>query len=176
MPTDKKKEQVQMIADLLSRCTIAIATDYRGLNMTEMNLLRSRLREREVEFKVIKNSLARLATEQVGKPSLKTFLDGPTAIAFGYGEITEPAKALTEHIKSERSVLTIKGGLLDGQALESKQVNTLATLPPKEQLVAKVMAAMQAPIYSLHYILSAQIRGLHTVLTARVAQLEEGKE
>ncbi|MEE9198779.1 MAG: 50S ribosomal protein L10 [Dehalococcoidia bacterium] len=172
MPTEKKKEQVQMIADLLSRCTIAIATDYRGLNVTEMNLLRSRLRERGVEFKVIKNRLARLAAEQVGKQSFNAFLEGPTAIAFGYGEITEPARALAEHIRSEKSVLTIKGGLMEAQTLQAEQVKILSTLPPREQLVARVMAAMQAPIYTLQYILSAQLRGLLTVLSARRAQLE----
>ncbi|MFQ5933142.1 MAG: 50S ribosomal protein L10 [Dehalococcoidia bacterium] len=172
MPTPSKEEEVKLIADRLSRCTIAIATDYRGLTTAEMNLLRTRLREKGVEYRVIKNSLARRAAEQLGKESLSGFLEGPTALAFGYDDISEPAKALVSHIRSERSVLSIKGGLLDGNPLAADQVNTLATLPPKEQLIAQSLGALKMPLYALHYALSAQLQGLVTVLNARVATLE----
>ena len=172
MPTEKKKEQVQMIADRLSRCTIAIATDYRGLTMAEMSLLRSKLREKGVEYKVVKNNLTRLAAEQAGKESLNTFLQGPTAIAFGYDDITASVKVLVEHIRSERSMLIIKGALMDNEVLPAEQVNTLSTLPSKDQLVAQTLAAMMAPLYALHYVLNAQLRGLVVVLTARLAQMK----
>ena len=172
MPTEKKIQQVDQIADLLSRCTIAIATDYRGLSMTEMMSLRRKLRAQGVEYRVVKNSLARLAAEKTESQPLIPLLEGPTALAFGYGEITEPAKVLVDHIRSERSVLSIKGGLMGGEALAPEQVNILATLPSREVLLAKTLGALQAPIYSLHAVLSAQLRGLITALNARLEQLQ----
>ncbi|MCH8087732.1 MAG: 50S ribosomal protein L10 [Chloroflexi bacterium] len=172
MPTEKKIQQVDQIADLLSRCTIAIATDYRGLSMTEMMSLRRKLRAQGVEYRVVKNSLARLAAEKTESQPLIPLLEGPTALAFGYGEITEPAKVLVDHIRSERSVLSIKGGLMGGEALAPEQVNILATLPSREVLLAKALGALQGPIYSLHAVLSAQLRGLITALNARLEQLQ----
>ena len=172
MPTEKKRQEVELIAERLSRCTIAIATDYRGLAVAEMTSLRRKLREGQVEYRVVKNSLTRLAAEQTGKESLNTLLEGPTAIAFGYGEITEPAKLLVAHIRSERSVLSIKGALLDGQVMAAEQVITLANLPSRDQLVAQVLQALQGPIYSLHQVLSAQLRGLVTVLDGRLKQIQ----
>ena len=173
MPTSKKEEEVKLIAERLSRCTSAIATDYRGLTTTEMNRLRSRLRDKGVEYRVVKNTLARLAAEQSGKQSLHPFLQGPTALAFGYQDVAEPAKALVSYMRSERSELSIKGGLMDGDSMSAEQVHTLATLPSKEQLVANYLAALQAPVYALHYVLSAQLRGLATVLDARISQLQK---
>jgi len=172
MPTEKKTQQVDQIVDLLSRCTITIATDYRGLAMAEMMSLRRKLREQGVEYRVVKNSLARLAAEKTKSQSLIPLLEGPTALAFGYGEITEPAKVLVDHIQSERSVLSIKGGLVGGEALAPEQVRVLANLPSREVLLAKVLGALQGPIYSLHAVLSAQLRGLVTTLNARLDQLQ----
>lgn len=173
MSTAKKEEEVKLIADRLSRCTIAIVTDYRGLTTGEMNRLRTKLREKEIEYRVVKNTLVRLAAQQEGKEALNEFLEGPTALAFGYAEITEAPKALTAHIRSERSVLSIKGGLIDGQALAAAQVEKLATLPSREQLLAQSLAALQGPLYALHSVLSAQLRGLVTALNARLSQIEE---
>ena len=116
MATEKKEQQVEEIADRLGRCTIAIATDYRGLAMPEMTALRRKLRDAGVEYRVVKNSLASIAAEQTGAQSLVPFLDGPTALAFGYGEATDPAKVLTDHIRQERSVLAVKGGVMGDRA------------------------------------------------------------
>ena len=173
MATEKKEQQVQEIADRLGRCTIAIATDYRGLAMPEMMALRRKLRDAGVEYRVIKNTLARLAAEQTGSQPLVEYLEGPTAIAFGYGEETGPAKALVDHIRQERSVLTVKGGIMGERSLASTDVNVLATLPSKQELIAKTAGALVGPIFALQFVLSAQIRGLVTALSARVDQLQE---
>ncbi len=173
MATEKKEQQVQEIADRLDRCSIAIATDYRGLAMPEMTALRRKLRDLGVEYRVIKNTLARLAAEQTGAQALVGFLEGPTAIAFGYGEATEPAKALVDHIRQERSVLTVKGGVMGDRPLGSADVNVLATLPPRQELLAKTAGALVGPIFALQFVLSAQVRGLVTALSARVEQLQE---
>ena len=173
MATEKKEQQVEEIADLLGRCTIAIATDYRGLAMPEMTALRRKLREAGIEYRVVKNSLAGIAAEQTGAQPLVQFLEGPTAIAFGYGEATDPAKVLTDHIRQERSVLTVKGGVMGDRALATTDVTVLATLPSRHELIAKTAGALVGPIYALQSVLSANLRGLVTALSARVDQMQE---
>ena len=173
MATEKKEQQVEEIADLLGRCTIAIATDYRGLAMTEMTALRRKLREAGIDYRVVKNSLAGIAAEQTGAQPIVQFLEGPTAIAFGYGEATDPAKVLTDHIRQERSVLTVKGGVMGGRALATTDVTVLATLPSRQELIAKTAGALVGPIYALQSVLSANLRGLVTALSARVDQMQE---
>ena len=173
MATEKKEQQVEEIAERLGRCTIAIATDYRGLAMPEMTALRRKLRDAGVEYRVVKNSLASIAAEQTGAPSLVPFLDGPTALAFGYGEATDPAKVLTDHIRQERSILTVKGGVMGDRALATADVTVLATLPSRQELIAKTAGALVGPIYALQSVLSANLRGLVTALSARVDQMQE---
>ena len=173
MATEKKEQQVEEIAERLGRCTIAIATDYRGLAMPEMTALRRKLREAGIEYRVVKNSLASIAAEQTGAQPLVQFLDGPTALAFGYGEATDPAKVLTDHIRQERSILTVKGGVMGDRALATTDVTVLATLPSRQELIAKTAGAFVGPIYALQSVLSANLRGLVTALSARVDQMQE---
>ena len=173
MATEKKEQQVEEISERLGRCTIAIATDYRGLAMPEMTALRRKLREAGIEYRVVKNSLASIAAEQTGAQPLVQFLDGPTALAFGYGEATDPAKVLTDHIRQERSILTVKGGVMGDRALATADVTVLATLPSRQELIAKTAGALVGPIYALQSVLSANLRGLVTALSARVDQMQE---
>jgi len=174
MPKEKKEDTVKIIEEFLSGSKAAIVTDYRGMTVTEINQLRQQLRNAKVEYHVVKNTLASLAAERVGKEELKEFLKGPTAIAFGYGEVTEPSKIIVEYIRSSKTPLSIKGGLLDKRVLSSAEVTTLASLPPTEILISQVMRQIQAPISSLLAVLSASLRGLGVVLQARKQQLEGG--
>ncbi|GAI29445.1 unnamed protein product, partial [marine sediment metagenome] len=84
--------------------------------------------------------------ERAGKDDLVSFLEGPIAIAFGYGDITEPAKALADYIRTSRTSLNIKGGFLGDRLLTSEDVATLSTLPSRDILLAKVLGGMQSPI------------------------------
>lgn len=174
MPREKKVEAVKHLAEKLSRCNIAITTDYRGLSVAEMTELRRRLRQGDVEYRVIKNTLARFAAQQAGKEGLTSIIEGPTAIAFGYGDVTEPAKALIDYIRSSKAKLKIRGGLLDQRVLSAAEVTALATLPPKEVLIAKLMAGMQGTILALVQVLNATLIGFLNVLNGRIAQLEGG--
>jgi large subunit ribosomal protein L10 len=173
VPKEKKIEAVRVLAERLSRSTIVIATDYRGLSVSEMSQLRQHLREVGVEYHVVKNTLARFAAEQAGKPSLAEVLQGPVALAFGFGDVVEPARALSDYLRTSRSTLAIKGGLLDGKALSVADIRSLATLPSREVLVAKLLGGMQGPIYGLVNALSAPLRGLAVVLKGRLQQMEE---
>lgn len=171
----KKEQIIDEIAANLSRCTIAIATDYRGLSAKEMEQLRRRLTESGIEYKVVKNTLTRFAAEKAGKKQLAAFLAGPVAIAFGYGDVVKPAQVLREYIRSSGSILQIKGGVLGDKLVTADEISVLATIPPKEVLVARLVGQLQAPLQILHNVLSAPLRGLFNVIQARIQQLEGGQ-
>ena len=172
MPTEKKVQIVESLHETFSRCRIGILTDYRGLKTSELTAMRRRLREQGIEYRVVKNSLAQFAARQAGMDELVGSFEGPVAIAFGYGEIPETAKALAEYIRTTRSALSIKGGFLEDRVLSPRDVDALATLPPREVLISQVMAGIQSPITGLVNVLSAPIRGVMGVLQARIQQLE----
>ena len=121
---------------------------------------------------VVKNTLARFAAERAGRDDLVSSFEGPVAIAFGYGDITEPAKALADYIRTSKISLSIKGGFLSDRLVTSEDVNTLARLPAREELLAKILGGMQSPIAGLVSCLTAPIRGLTGVIQARIQQLE----
>jgi large subunit ribosomal protein L10 len=122
---------------------------------------------------VVKNTLARLAASKAGKDMLADCFQGPTAIAFGYGGITEPARALMQYIHDSReTALRVKGGFLTDRLLSAEEVVTLSTLPGREELIAKMLGGMQAPIVNLVSHLATPIRGFIGVLQARKQQME----
>jgi large subunit ribosomal protein L10 len=173
MPTERKEQQVQELQDTFSRCQVGILTDYRGLTMAEMTVLRRKLREANIEYKVVKNSLAQIAARNAGKEKLTDKFVGPVAVAFGFGEPPEAARAVTDYIKASKSILTVKGGFFGDIILEASGVERLAKLPSKEVLIAQVLGGLQAPLYGLVNVLAGSVRGILNVLQARMKQLEE---
>ncbi|MCD6453668.1 MAG: 50S ribosomal protein L10 [Dehalococcoidales bacterium] len=175
MSTEAKEKKAQIVArleDALTRCSVGVLTDYRGLSVAEVTALRRKLRQAGIEYRVVKNTLARLAAERAGKADLGVSFQGPIAIAFGYGDITEPARVLMGHIDSQKSELAIRGGFLGDRQLTPAEVITLAKLPPREVLLAMVLRGMQSPITGLVNCLASPIRGMAGVLQARIKQLE----
>ncbi len=170
---EKKPEIVDRMTDRLNRAEIAIVTDYRGLTVSQITELRRKFREQGIEYHVVKNTLATFAADNAGKHRLSEFLKGPTAIAFGYDDVIQPAKVLVDFQKAVDSTLNIKGGLLAGNVLTSADVVALAKLPSREELIGKVVGLMQSPIYGLVTVLNGNLRGLVGVLQARVNQMEE---
>ena len=172
---EKKPEIVDQISDKLSRSEIVIVTDYRGLTVAQITELRQKLRQQGVEYHVVKNTLAGFAADKADKSGLSEFLEGPTAIAFGYDDVVQTPKALLEYQKSaEETTLRIKGGLLGDRVLTSQEISALAKLPPREELIAKVVGLLQSPISGLVTVLNGNLQGFVGVLQARVKQLEEG--
>ena len=172
MPREKKAEIIDSLQEAFSKCTISILTDYRGLATPELTDLRRRLQETGSEYKVVKNTLARFAAERAGKENWTGSFEGPIAIAFGYGDITEPAKALAAYINDSRASLSIKAGFLGDRLLTSEEVMTLSTLPSREILLARLFGQMKSPISALLSCLTAPIIGVIGTLQARIKQLE----
>ena len=172
MSREKKALIIERLQEVFSKCNIGILTDYRGLSASEASALRRRLREAGIEYKVVKNTLARFAAERTGKDELVSLFEGPVAIAFGYGDITEPAKVLAGYIRDSKISLDIKAGFLSDRILTSAEVKRLSELPSREELLARVLGGMQAPISALVNQLTVPLRRIMGVLQARIQQLE----
>ena len=172
MSRQKKAQTIDGLQESFSKCSVGILTNYRGLSTPEITILRRRLRESGIEYKVVKNTLARFAAERAGKDDLVSSFEGPVAIAFGYGDITEPAKILADYIRTSKASLSIEGGFLVNRLLTEEDVMTLSALPSRELLIARVVGRMQNPISALLGCLTTPIRGIMGVLQARIQQLE----
>jgi len=172
MSREKKAQTIDRLQEVFSKCSIGILTDYRGLSVPEITDLRRRLKASGIEYKVVKNTLARFAAGRAGKDELASFFVGPVAIAFGYGDITEPARALADYIGTSKASLSIKGGFLGDSLLTVEDVMTLSVLPSREVLLAKVVGGMQIPVLALLGCLTTPIRGFIGMLQARIQQLE----
>ncbi len=168
MPTEAKRAQVESIRELLESSTAVVSTDYTGLTVESMTDLRRVLRGNGVGFRVVKNTLTHLAADAAGKPGMKEIVEGPTGIAFSTDDPVAPAKALREFIRSSRSQMTIRGGLLGEQVLSAAEVDTLADVPSKDELIARLMGQLMAPVTSLAYVLDAPVASLARVLQRKI--------
>ncbi|MFW5719298.1 50S ribosomal protein L10 [Halanaerobium saccharolyticum] len=170
MARPEKEAVVKELTDKFSSAKSLVITDYLGLNVAEMTELRSKLREAGVEFKVVKNTLATIAANDVEMEEMTEYFSGPTAIAFGEDDAVSPAKVLVEFAK-DHEVLEIKAGLLNGEIISKEKVESLAEIPSREELLAKAFASMKAPLSGLVNVLQGNIRGLVQVLN----QIKEEK-
>jgi len=172
MLREKKVQIVNNLADNVSRSTIIIATNYQGLLAKQMADLRSALAKAGIEYHVVKNTLIYRAAEEAGKPQLKDIIEGPAALAFGYADAVAIVKALNQQIKAAALSVRIRGGLLgDDRVLNPEELVTLANLPSREILVSRLLGELQAPVVTLHNILSFPLQGLFNVLQRRAQSM-----
>jgi len=172
LPTEAKSKTIDEIAQKLRDSNVAIFTNYRGLTVKDLAELRGRLRPAKVEYQVVKNTLTRFAAQKAEiTADLASILEGPTAVAFGYDDVVQAAKALNDYARGSR-VMEIKAGLLENRVLSAAEVSALAMLPAKPQLQAQLLGTMTAPIQNLLGVLNAASRDLLSVLVQRQKQLE----
>jgi len=174
VPTARKEQLVGELENLISRSTLAISANYRGMTVADMTALRRRMRETGVELRVVKNTLLRMAAERGGKPDLFKIVDGPTALIFGFDEPRSPAAAITEFIRTSRTPLTVTGVYFEGQPMPATSVAELATLPTRDQLLAQFMGDIQSPLAMLAGLLSGTLREFASLIEARAGQVDEG--
>ncbi len=173
MPTERKVRMVEELRDLISRASVAVSAEYRGLTVAQMTALRRKLRDAGGELHVVKNTLASIAADQAGRGEFKELLKGPTAVLFGFDDPVAPVKTLIEHLRSERLEVPITAGWIEGRVLGPEEVRSLATLPSREELIGQVAARLQSPLYNLAMLLQATIREFAGLIDARARQLEE---
>lgn len=172
----KLEEKKRVVAELeakLKSSRVAIFTDYRGLNVAEANQLRKSFREAGSEFRVVKNTLIRLAAQQGGIDGIDRFLTGPTAVAFDFRDPVVPAKLLMDFTKTTRS-LDIKGGLVEGRLVGFEEIKYLADLPGREVLISRVVGGFLSPLVGLSSVLQGPLRKLVYALKAVQEQKAAG--
>jgi large subunit ribosomal protein L10 len=162
MPTEAKRETVAELQAALAGSRTLIVSEYRGLTVKEIAEIRRALRKQDVTYRVVKNRLLRIAAQDTIGEALSPLLTGPTAIAFGDDE-TATAKAVIDATRAYK-VVTITGGVLGDRAIDADGVKSLATLPPREVLLAKLAGGMQSPTATLAGLLVANIRNLGSAL------------
>ena len=169
-----RKDKEKVVADLADRLRASetlILADYRGLSVSEIDEVRTKILEHGARFTVVKNTLTKRAAEAAGLDTLTALLDGPTAIAFvGDGDMVGVARALNETAKRTR-ILSIKGGILQGAPMEAAQVVELASLPPTDVLRGQVLGVILGPLTSIVGLLGAPLQDLVGLIDARVDQL-----
>jgi len=173
LPRPEKVQEVEELSELLSASPLAVLTDYRGMTVTDMAVLRKRLRDVGVEFRVAKNTLLGFAADKSGKEALRGVLTGPTAVAFAKDDIAAMAKALGDYERTSK-VFKVKAGILGTRLLQPADVTTIANLPSRDVLLSQVVAGFQSPVAALVGTLGGLIGGLVGTLEARRQQLEQG--
>ena len=160
---EEKKKLVEELKEKIGAAQSIVIVDYKGLTVFEDTELRKTLREANVEYRVLKNRLMQKALNELGYTEFDEALNGPTAVAFAMTDPAAPAKILLESADKTKKV-SIKCGMVDGAFITPDGVKELATLPPKEVLIAKLLGTMSAPISGLARVLNETIAGLARVL------------
>ncbi len=173
MPKEKtlnlKREVVENISSKMKAAQAMVFADYRGLTVEQDTELRSALRKAGVEYRVVKNTLTRFAAKENGLDGLEEYLSGPTAMALSENDPVAPAKVLSEYAKKYNK-LELKVGVVEGRIIDVDGIKSLAELPSREVLIAKVLGGFNAPISGFVNVLNGNIRGLVVALNAIAEQ------
>jgi large subunit ribosomal protein L10 len=169
----QKQEQVAELKEKLGRATSVVVADYRGLGVATVEALRAKLRAAGgCEYRVVKNSILRRASEGTGAAAIAKHFKGPTAVALAFGDPVALAKVLVDFAK-QNEVFQLRAGVLEGKALDKGEIATLATLPGLDELRGKLVGLLQAPAQKLVMVLSAPASQLARVTEARSKKLAE---
>ncbi len=173
--TAKKQAAVAGIKESLAGAKGVVLTSYSGLTVAQDTELRRELREAGVSYHVVKNTMLRIAANEVGLEGLSEHLEGTTAMAYSEDAVA-PAKIICGFIKKNKledtGILTVKVGIVEGKVISADEVKALAALPSREELIAKVLGSMNAPITNTVNVLQGVIRNAVYVLDAIRAQKE----
>jgi large subunit ribosomal protein L10 len=163
MNREEKSAAIQEIAAQIEGSEAIFAVDYRGISVSQAAELRSKLREADASFRVVKNRLTKIAAEQAGEQRLAELLQGPTALTFVRGDTAAAAKAITSFNKVH-DVLTYKGGFMGETSLDEDSFQSIARLPGREVLIGQFAGVVASPITGVVRGLNALIQGLATQL------------
>lgn len=167
-----KEQVVAELHDKLQKVKLAVLAGYTGMNVEKITALRNELRSSGTEFRVIKNTLLRIASEETDFYGLRDHLKGALAVAMAYGDAAGPTKVLVEFAKKNPE-LNIQVGMLNGRLLTRADLDALANLPSKEVLVAKLLSVLVGPQAALVNVLAAVPRSFVQVLDAYRAKKEK---
>ncbi|AXA35546.1 MAG: 50S ribosomal protein L10 [Candidatus Sumerlaea sp.] len=173
MPKPKKIEAVQSLKAKLQQAKSVVITEYTGMTVAEMTDLRARLRKEQVEFKVVKNRLAKIALREAGLNTMDDYLKGMKAIALGMNDPIAPAKVLVPYAKDNEK-LKLVAGLMDNQVLSVEELVELSKLPSREVLLGRLVGSLSSPIqrlaFALHQTMAKVVYALDAVARKKAEQ------
>jgi large subunit ribosomal protein L10 len=172
---DEKAAAIAEIATSIQESEAVYAVDYRGISVTQAAELRTRLRDADATFRIVKNTLTERAADEVGAEGLKPLLAGPTALTFVRGDAAVAAKALRDYARTTPDLLAFKGGLLGDDAIDADQIRSIAGLPAREVLYGQLVGVVASPITGLARSLGALVGGLAIALGGVLEKKESGE-
>lgn len=168
---EKKEQLVADYVDKFSRSKAIFITDYRGLTVSELESLRAKIRDAGGGYSIVKNNLAIRALQSADLPVPEQMLSGPTAIGFAYEEAPALAKALSD-FADDTEILEIKGGVMEGKVLDLKNIKALASMPPREVVLAQLLGLIQQPGNRVAGVVNATGGKLAATVKAYAEKLE----
>lgn len=167
-----KSEKVEHYKKQFENAKVAVVADYRGYSVEQIQSLRRKLQKENADLTVTKNTLCKIAAKGTDFEAIESLLKGPTAVAFGYGDEVTAAKVLAAFIKSAK-LGEITGAVLDGKALNAAEAKSLANMPTKEELYAKMLGSINSPasgiVYTVNGVMSALVRAIDAVAKTKAA-------
>ncbi len=171
VPNKQNIAAVEMLKDKLGRSQLTLVSEYRGLSVAALTELRNALRASDAEVLVAKNTLTKIAANEIGVTQLDEFLGGPITLTIAYGDPVAAAKALNDYLRTARNTIQLRGGVISGQRLEAGDLERVASTPSREQSIARVMGGVNAPATRIATALSGVARNIAYIL----AQVAEGQ-
>ncbi|MEE2656778.1 MAG: 50S ribosomal protein L10 [Chloroflexota bacterium] len=164
MPSAKNVDALEELKEKLANNSVLISTVFTGLGVATMTDLRQKLREQGLEYRVVKNTIASLAADEIGSPQIKEVLVGPTGLILGNGDPIAAAKLLTEYLRTYRIIMPLNGAIMDGQVISAEEVNALGLLPTKPVLMSMLMGQLSGVAGRLARALNNPVQSLAIVL------------
>ena len=159
MPTEEKRAAVAELIEAFSASDASIVADYRGLTVADLGTIRRSLREQGIQYRIVKNRLAKIAAEQAGVGELSELLNGPTGIALGTGDEAALARTFLDAVRPYRTI-EVRGGVIGGRRIDAAGVTQLATLPGREVLLGQLAGGIASPLSTMAGLVSAPLRNL----------------
>ncbi len=161
-----KNEKIEYFKKQFEQAKVAIVTDYRGLSVDEITQLRRALQKENSDFTVTKNTLCKIASKGTNFEAIESLMQGPNAIAFGFGDEVSAAKVVAKFIKENKKGEII-GGVMEGNLLNADEAKKLANMPSREELYAKILGSINSPasgiVYGVNGVMSALVRAIDAV-------------
>jgi large subunit ribosomal protein L10 len=171
---DQKAAAIAEIAEQIRESEAVFAVDYRGISVPQAAALRTRLRDADATFRIVKNTLTERAADQADAATLKELLEGPTALTFVRGDVAVAAKAIADEQRTS-DLLAFKGGVLNGDALDPSQIAAIARLPSRDALYGQLVGMVASPITGLARSLGGLVSGLAVALGGVLEKKQSGE-
>ena len=175
MPTAQKAATIDELSEQLSRAKLTIVADYRGLGVADLQGLRGSLRPTGAEFRIAKNTLTSIAAERAGIDGMTPMLEGPTALVLAFEDPVATSKVISDFVRTSR-ILSVRGGVMNSRPLTAPDVEAISTLPPREELLGRLVGLLASPMARTLGVLGGPARSMAYLMNARAQQLGAGQE